>query len=161
MKTYLVRALHYFIKIIVILVLAFGVLYLLESLLDGRQLLMDKDLMLYTLLYTPKGWVVIGLILGLSAIYPLTSFTRVEIAGDFAKERAIMDRAMEDLGFRLVGHDSRQSEYRVKSLRKQLFSQFDDKITVSGNDRYITVSGMKKDVVRVEAYFMHHRKEFV
>jgi hypothetical protein len=84
---------------------------------------------------------------------------KTDIAGDLDRERAAMDRALGDLGFRVVQRDAGMTQYTYKSLGKRLLSQFDDKITVNGDGRYITVSGMKKDVVRVEAYFMQYRKE--
>lgn len=149
--TYLSRALHFFIKIVVVISLVFAVMYFMGW-LD-----VEEGQFWNTMFDTPKGWIVISAIVLISAIYPVLSFSTVSVRGDFDNERKIMDHVLTQIGYKQVYEDNDRSEYRVASLWKKLFNQFDDRITVSRNGSYITVSGLKKEVMRIESLFTQYR----
>lgn len=148
---YLSRALHFFIKIVVVITLAFGVMYLFGWLdvADGQ--------FAHTLLNTPRGWIVMAAIVVISVAYPSLSFARVAIRGDFDGERGIMDKVTAAIGYKSVHVDADRTEYRAVSIAKRIFNQFDDRITVSREGSYIIVSGLKKEVVRIESLFTQCR----
>ena len=148
---YLSRALHFLIKIIVVISLAFGLMYLMGW-LDVEQ-----GQFWNMMFNTPKGWIVISAIVLISAIYPVLSFSTAYIRGDFDNERKIMDDLLTRIGYKQVYEDNDRSEYRVKNLWKKLFNQFDDRIVVSRDGSYITVSGLKKEVMRIESLFTQYR----
>ncbi len=151
---YISRALHFFIKMVVVLTVAFGLMYLMGWMeLDGSQfwdMLFDST----------KGAIVIALVILVSAAYPLLSFTRVAIHGDFDRERNIIDRVVVGMGYKSVLQDADRAEYRVKSIAKKLFNQCDDRIVIARDGSFITVSGLKKEVLRIESLFMQYRANF-
>lgn len=153
MKIYLTRALHYFLKIAVILAVAFGVLYL------AGLLNVPPGQFFQTFFMTARGWIIIALVVVLSLSYPALSFTTVDIVGDFDRERELLDRAVAQFDFRASVQDREHAEYRLKSFAGRLFCQFDDRVTVRGEGRFISISGPKKYVGRIETYFMHYRTE--
>ena len=71
-----------------------------------------------------------------------------------------MDRVLVDMGFHAVNQDGEHAEYKLKSIGKRLLCQFDDKIVVWKEGRFINVSGSKKYVGRIETLFMHYRQEY-
>lgn len=149
--TYLSRALHFFIKIVVVISLAFAVMYFMGW-LD-----VEEGQFWNMMFNTPKGWIVISAIVLISAIYPVLSFSTVSVRGEFDNERKIMDHVLTQIGYKQVYEDNDRAEYRVTSLWKKLFNQFDDRIVVSRNGSYITVSGLKKEVMRIESLFTQYR----
>lgn len=142
---------HFFIKMTVIIALAFGVM----SLVGWLEV--DDMPFREALLHTPRGWFVMGLIIVLALAYPLMSFKRVAIRGEFDRERSIMDRVIVGMGYRSVHQSADRAEYRAKSVMKRLLNQFDDRIVVSRDGNYIVVSGLKKEVVRIESLFVQYR----
>lgn len=148
---YLGRALHFLIKIVVVISLAFGVMYLMGWLDVGQGQFW------HMMFDTPKGWIVMSAIVLISAIYPVLSFSTAYIRGNFDDDRKDMDYVLTRIGYRQVYEDNDRSEYRVKSILKRLFNQFDDRIVVSRNGSYITVSGLKKEVMRIESLFTQYR----
>ncbi len=149
--TYLSRATHFFVKIIVVITLAFGAMYLLGWLdVESGQLV-------NTLFNTPKGWIVMVAVVAISVMYPSLSFSKAAIRGNFAEEMEIMHKVLTLTGYKLVRQDADRSEYRAASLWKRLLNQFDDRITVGHEGSYITVSGLKKEVLRIEGLFTQYR----
>lgn len=148
---YINRALHFFLKMVVILTAAFGIMYLMGW-LDVEQ-----GQFTYALLNTPKGWAVMGLIVAISLAYPLLSFSKTAIRSDADCEMAVMDEVISRIGYVRVKQDEGHAEYRAQSFGKRVFNQFDDRITVERDGSYITVSGLKKDVLRIESLFMQYR----
>ena len=70
--------------------------------------------------------------------------------GDIGDDRQAIIDTFADYGYSLSRQADDRLVFRSNSMWKRLTNQFDDVITVTSAGRYMTVEGLKKDVVRIE-----------
>ncbi len=141
---YLTRSVKYFISLCVLtVVLAAGLLA------TGMAAGSPADLW-QMLLFTPRGWFLIGAIVLLSAIYPRAGYMTVGIEGDAQRHRPQIDEAFRSMGFLPAGEKDGVRFFRAESIVRRLRLRFDDRICVSQNGRWIELEGPRKVVARIE-----------
>ena len=132
------------IKIIVLLGIVFVILHftgLLET--EGKSF---AD----AVIFSTKGKVLIAALVILALLYPSMSFTALDLRGDIDDDRQAIIDTFADYGYSLSRQADDRLVFRSNSIWKRLTNQFDDVITVTAAGRYMTVEGLKKDVVRIE-----------
>ncbi len=144
MKLYLTRALHYLLKIAVIITLVFIALDLTHTLDTGGQG------MFHALLHTRRGLILLAAIVLLGAMYPRWSFGTTDVVGDMDADRQKILGAMADYNYVLKRERPGEMIFRNRSALRRLLSQCDDAITLTADGGRIAIEGMKKDVARVQ-----------
>ena len=102
------------------------------------------------LLFTPRGWFLIGALVLLSAVYPRAGYTTVGIEGDAERHRQQIDAAFRSMGFLPAGEKDGVRFFRAESFVRRLRLRFDDRIRLSQNGRRIELEGPRKVVARME-----------
>lgn len=139
---YLFRAFSYFVRLLVLILLALLITYLLGWLNTGGQ-------PIYTVLISPRGAMLIGLVVILSALYPRFGFTTVEVKGDVDKNREQLLEAFKHYDYALDREEDGKLIFRANSGLKRLWAQYNDSITVHQITQHISIEGRSQMVGRV------------
>lgn len=141
---YLYRSVKYFISLCVLTVVLAGALYA-----TGMAAGTPSDLV-RLLVFTPRGWFLIGAIVVLSAIYPRAGYLTLRIEGDAERMRAKLDEALRNVGFIPAGEKEGVRYFRAAHFARRLRLRFDDRITLSQDGRWIELEGPRKVIARLE-----------
>ncbi len=143
MKTYLIRSVKYLIALCVLCVAIIAL-----NLATGMSVL-SFDETLFVLLQTPRGWLMIGVIIVLAALYPRFGFVRYTVEGDVEKDRTQLDHAFEAAGFALHRTEGRVLRFRATSLLRRAMMLFEDEVLVEQQGVGIELRGNRRAVARV------------
>lgn len=146
---YLIRSLKYFAKLCVICVIAL----VLMSILNMTPYTPLQ--MLYVLIHTAQGWVLIVAAIFLSAFYPRFGFLKRKVEGDLGKDRGQIIEAFDAAGYGLGSEEDGQLTFRVRSLLQRILLLGEDAITVTQDRNRIQLDGPGKQVVRAESQIQH------
>lgn len=145
MKLYLLRSLRYILRMVVILGMVFAVLAAAGMLETGGQGLVKA------LFFSRNGAILIGVLILMAGIYPKLAFTSVEIRADINTDRDAIIETFKSYGYSPAGQSGGRLVFRADKTIKKITSQFDDAITITPNGRYVSMEGLKKDVLRLQA----------
>lgn len=144
---YIVRMLCYIAKMVVIL----GMVFLILSLTGTLDV--EPGQFAGTLFKSDRGMILMGALLLLSAVYPRLAFTTVDIRGNMQDDREALVNAFASCGYSLSRENDRRMVFRANGFGKRLATQWCDAITVTADGNFISMEGMKKEIVRIEARF--------
>ena len=96
--------------------------------------------------------IILFLILIMAFIYPVISFIKKEryLNGDFQKNREEIEKALSDLHYFLLRETDSMLVYRKKSGFMRMMYYWEDKIEIDVSDNPIYISGIKKEIKRLE-----------
>ncbi len=137
MKIYLRRALRYMLSLLI----TFVVLFTLMDLISG-------DLSFESL--RSRGWTLAAIIVVLGATYPSFGFVKRTLKADIQADRETIVKAFEQNGYKLSGETQGALTFRAVSALKRFSTMWEDAVTVTPDDNYIILDGIRKEVVKVE-----------
>ena len=142
MKQYLVRSFRYMIYLIILFIIIYGVMVL-----TGTSRVSPKTLGLF---FTSKsGLLMIGIIVGLSLLYPLFGFVTRPVRASLLTDRGLLISLMEGEGFVLKQETDGILHFRAVSPLKRLAMRYDDDIVLNTNGPAPTMSGNRRAVTRI------------
>ena len=144
MKRYIRRALKYMVWI----VLLFTVIFIIMNLAGVSEVKGFDGLM--AMLQTSRGHMLLLVIVGLSALYPLVGFSRREIPGRLGENRKELIEAMDKAGFRCESIVDGVMCFRAKSPLKKVSMIFEDNIEISSQEGLVIIEGIRREVVKIE-----------
>lgn len=144
MKKYIVRMLRYILKMAVLLAVVFAILSLTNTLNTHGGRFAE------VLFLSKRGLILMGALLIIAAVYPRLAFTTIDLRGDFQLERETIVEAMRSLGYSPVRQNDKRIIFRADKFIKKLTAQWSDDITVSADGGFISIEGMKKELVKIE-----------
>lgn len=144
MSLYLLRAVRYILRMVILLGIVFAILYFTNMLDTGG------DSLLRALFLSRKGVILIAALLVLALLYPKMSFAKIDVRADITGDRAAIIEAFRSYNYSLAKERGGVMVFRADSIAKRILSSWDDAITVTGEGAYIALEGMKKDLPRVE-----------
>lgn len=155
MKRYIIRSVKYFVALSVLYV---ALMWLMSA--TGQTVLTLGDTCAI-LFGTQRGWLMLGAMVALAAVYPRLSFLTRRVEGDIAENRKQIVAAFEASGYSLVGESDGRLTFRADGLRK-LFLLYEDEVVVEQYGQWICLTGIRRTVVRVslrlEAYITNHNR---
>lgn len=144
MCTYFRRAVKYFIQLIVLFVILFSFMHLTGTAAD------NGDQSISQILMTQRGLLLAIAVVVLSLLYPRFGFVSRTVQGT---DREQIIKAFAVSGFvPMSGSNDNPNEivFHADNLSKKIFTLWEDKITVTINDKETVVSGIRKEVVKIE-----------
>ncbi len=147
--TYLLRSVKYFIRLCVLILVMSGIL-----LATGWAAGSAADLW-WILIHTPRGWILMGLIVGLSALYPRLGYTAMHLPGNMALDSVRIAEAFRACGYEPAGGDHHTRYFRVANPLQRLM-QNDERIRITQQGPLIEVEGPRKALAKVGAQLQSH-----
>lgn len=149
---YLFRSVKYLIAICVLCLLVTWVSSLMDPLLSFQQRLVD-------VIHSQRGQLMLVVLVGLSAFYPLFGFMKKRLAGNITVHRRQIVDAFEEEGFVPLREDDHELTFRARSFLKKLLMLFEDRIDVQQEGDFIRLSGNRRAVARIhyrlQTYLSH------
>ena len=137
--TYLLRAVKYFIWLVILIALIF----VLMNITGYSQVGYDQLNILYT---TTQGRLVILLVVGLSLVHPLIGFTKRSIP---RVKTADLILFMQNMGYRLEQKEGKVMTFRSRRKVESLLSRFDNKLVIDNSGDRTVIEGARKRAVIV------------
>lgn len=157
---YILHALKYFIRLLVLL----AIIYLLLLLVGGAKV--SAGQFVVELFKTTRGKLLLGALAVLAAVYPLFGFVRrtVKLNLGYEEDREMVLNAFHAAGYSL--REERQDGSLVfrGSPMKKVVTVWDDKVTVTPGDNNIVLEGIRRETVQVEFRlntYLHNRRDDV
>lgn len=155
MKRYIIRSVKYFVALSVLYAV---LMWLMHA--TGQTVLTLRDTL--TIVFcTSRGWMMLGAMVALAAIYPRLSFLSRRVEGDIAENREQIVAAFKASGYSLAGESDGRLVFRADGLRKLLLL-YEDEVVVEQFGQWITLTGIRRSVVRIalrlEAYITNHNR---
>lgn len=97
-----------------------------------------------------QGYMLVAVIVALSAIYPSVGFSKREIAGTLVNGSSTVVDVMKRYGFSFEGEENGVMVFHATSIVKKFLMYFEDRIEVSYDGSKITINGMRKELVKIE-----------
>lgn len=140
MKKNLIRSLKYILQLVVL----FGVLFTLMK-LSGTA----NDESFAEVFSSTRGILLLAAIILLAVFYPRFGFATRVVKADIAADREKIFQVMHMGGYSLESEQDGVMIFRAGGLRRAMML-WEDGITVASDDNYITISGIRKQVVKAE-----------
>ena len=140
---YIIRAVKYFVYIIILLSIIMGILILVKAVPA------DIDQMF------KNGWKSIGqiaiLFAAIAAIYPKFGYVKREvmIPGEYGEIRQGVIGYMTDRGYKLESEDGENLTFRLRAVLNKIMRTYEDRLTFTRNLGGFVIEGPNKDIVRV------------
>lgn len=145
METYFRRVLKYFIQLVVLFVILFTFMFLTGTAAD------NGDRTLSQILISQRGLLLAVVVVVLSLLYPRFGFVTREIKSSVADTNEQIMKAFAVSGYELSKSESAETMvFRADNIAKRILTLWEDKITVTEKDGCVTISGIRKEVVKVE-----------
>lgn len=103
----------------------------------------------FELFMAGNGWLKIGVLLIVAAIYPYCGFVKREVEGDIVENRDQIIVAMETSGFSLKEDAEGRMVFRANTIFRRVAFLFEDAIVVTQNGGSIHIEGVRRGVVFV------------
>lgn len=145
MELYIGRSLRYLLKMVVIIAVLVALMNLTGTLRIAPGWTMQE------LLASRPMQLLGAVLLAAAAIYPRLAFSTVRLRIDMDSNRKAIIDAFASNGYKLVKNEESSMEFRAEKIWRRLDLQFDDRITVTGDDEGILIEGMGKEVGRAES----------
>lgn len=144
MNKYFQRALKCLFKLIILLSVVFAVMILTNT-MDTQGLTVFRVIFM-----TWRGLLLIALVLIWSFVYPLASFTTVNLRLNMQEQRENLLNAFACYNYSLESEENNRMVFRANGMGRRILWQFDDAVTVTQDGNFIDIEGLKKIVPRVE-----------
>lgn len=142
--TYIAHALKYFLRLLLLLVLIYLLIFLVG------QARVSAGEFVNELFTTSRGLMLFGALFVLAAFYPLFGFVKRRVDVDMAADRDTIIAAFHAAGYSLGSEVAGQSmTFRASGFRKVVL-MWDDKVTVTAGEGYVTLEGIRRETVQVE-----------
>ena len=135
---YLIRAVKYFLFLIVLFVILFAVL------LATGYSSWDTFLRVWT---SDRAWLMIAVFVGLPLAYPLFGYVSREVRGNLADNYETIERVAHMNGYLIKERTPERVVCGVSGLRR-LALLFEDRIEITADGNYFRIQGPRKEVVR-------------
>jgi len=145
MNNYFARAGRYILRLAVLLIIMLALMTLAGM---SRGYGLSSYLFIFA---STRGWFFLAFILTVGLLYPLFSFTKTEIKCDISQKRESIVNAFANCNYAVETSEESKMTFRAKSFVRRLYYGFDDRITVVSDGQYITIEGLRRDIVRIEA----------
>ncbi len=140
---YIKHALLYFIRLLLLLALLYGLLYV-----TGYTPVSAGNF-LPEMFSSAKGLLLLGAILVWSAVYPRVGFVSRAAGADIVKDRECIIYAFAQGGYALSSEESGvEMTFRASSSIKRLWMAFGDKIVVKAEGNHTVLTGIRKETVQ-------------
>lgn len=145
---YIIRALKYFVQLLVMLALFITVLVLLH--------VIDADLNTMFTGGISSIWKIAAIVAAFAAIYPRFGYTsrRIYLNGSFEELMPLIRKEMEERGYRLEETEGENMKWRLVSPVARFTRMWEDRITMTRTMNGWAVEGSSKDVIRLVNGFM-------
>lgn len=141
MNSYLRRALKYLLYMLVLLAIIFTLMELTRT---GNFERFSE------VFFSQRGLLLLAMIVLLGLFYPKFGFVKREVKADLKADRDKIERAFQMSGYELRSQQEGELIFRAKSPVKRLMFFDEEAIRVAPDDNYITIEGIRKEVVKVE-----------
>ncbi len=138
---YLIRAAKYFVYLLVIFTVLFGLLLLTKT---------ASWATLGAIVHSDRVWLLAAAFIGLPAVYPLFGYVKREMSLDYDRRREQIERVAAMNGYRVVSETPDSLVFRAESGMKRAALQFEDRIVIRRDGRHVSIEGPRKEVVRLE-----------
>ncbi len=98
---------------------------------------------------TQSGLLMIGIIIGLSLLYPLFGFVSRPVRASLLSDKGLLISLMEGEGFSLKQEINGVLYFRATSPLKRLIMRYDDTIVLNTNNPNPYMSGNRRAVTRI------------
>lgn len=140
-KRYFIRALKYFLFLVVFFVVIFGGMLLL------KQSSLDT---LLTIWGTKQARGLIIAFIAIPLIYPFIGYVRRDVRGSFTEKRAIIDRVLAMSGYTVTEDTPEKIVAYTKGIKK-VSLLFEDRVEITpAGSQFVTISGPRKEVSKME-----------
>lgn len=142
MKRYLTRATKYFVYLVVLFALIYGVM------LSTRTTLITPDAF-WLFLASPRGLLMFGAIVGLALLYPRSGFVSRAVRLDMDRDREAVMKAFGLSGFALTEEKDGKMVFRAASPVKRALMLYEDEVVLDYGRVPAEIEGNRKAVIRV------------
>lgn len=158
MTQYLGHALRYLIKLLILVAIIYGLMFLLK----GTRV--SAEAAIIELVTTRTGLLLLIGLVALAAVYPTFGFVRRTVAADIVKDREKILNAFHSEGYILSSEDDGAMTFRTASPLRRFWMVWDDKVKVtSAGEEAITIEGIRKTAVqaqfRMETYMRNENRD--
>lgn len=145
-KKYIVRSLHYAIRLVLLLAIVFVILHFTGTLNTGGAGFFEA------LFMSTRGAILIAILILLAGLYPRWAFGAVRIEATVKENREQIMKAFEMSDYVLEKEQYPEMIFRAKTMKKKILMQFDDAMTVieDSDSNFIYVEGHKKELGKIE-----------
>lgn len=141
LKRYPIRAVKYFLFLLVLFVVLFG------AMLALGQTSIER---LVQVFYT-RSWILLALFVGLPLVYPLIGYAAREVRGNLGEGRRAVERALAMSGYTVTENAPERIVAHASGIKK-VSLLFEDRIVVTAEgNRFVRIEGARREVVRIEA----------
>ena len=155
MKRYIIRSVKY---LVALCVLYAALMWLMHATGQTVLTLRDTGAILFG---TSRGWLMLGAMVALAAVYPRLSFLTRRVEGDIADNREQIIAAFKASGYSLTAESDSHLTFRADGLRRLLLL-YEDEVTVEQYGQWICLTGIRRSVVRVamrmESYITNYNR---
>ncbi len=153
---YIVRALKYFCAFCVLYV---AIVWLGLKSQGAEEAVWDS---IVTTLSVPRGWLLAGAVVLLSALYPRFGFMTRRVECDMTEDREQLLAAFTMAGFTLRDESDGRMVFRGDNLMRRIFMLFEDEIVVEQYAQWVDIKGIRRGVAnasyRLELYIENKRR---
>ncbi|MDR2935857.1 MAG: hypothetical protein LBU80_00730 [Rikenellaceae bacterium] len=97
-----------------------------------------------------EGLILLMFVVVSTLISPLMGFVTREVRANVAEDRDTVLRVFEMCGYKLVGESHGEMFFRAAGKFLRLRLLYEDMISVTFDDKYLTMNGPRKEVVKIE-----------
>ena len=142
---YIVHALKYLTKLIVLLLIIYALMF------ATGMARISADQFLHELFHENNGVMLILSLVVLAFIYPKFGFVKRTVEAGINTDHELIMRAFSMAGYVMTQQSEGRRVYRASSPMKRVMNVFDDKIVLTYDDeQHVTLDGIRKEVVQVE-----------
>ncbi len=146
---YLIRAVKYFVWLCVLIAAVIVVLNLLGL---GAS---SPETVFAMLFHTTRGWILIGLVVVLTLLYPRMGYTTLRVEGNATLDSVRLADAMREVGFEPAGGTHGVRFFRAANPVRRLLLRF-DRITTAQQGSCIEIEGPRSVLARLELPLKRH-----
>lgn len=101
------------------------------------------------------------LIFAYSLVYPVIAFTTIKryLNGSYSDNQKHFEKVFETLGFEKESDSPDSIVYRKKSRLTRFLQWGEDRVVINTSSSPVTISGLRKNVKRIDALFDQLQKE--
>lgn len=144
---YLIRAAKYLVKLIILLAVLFALmLYSNTTTLSAENFFAD-------FFNQPRGWLLIGIVILWSLLYPKVEFVRRHVEGNLREDRKGIINALNAGGMTLSGKSEGSLEFRAESPMRRIWWLWEDAVTVTqdGGKEDLIIAGPRRFVSEAQS----------
>ncbi len=138
---YIIRVAKYFLYLCLFFAVIFGVMIALNY--------TSWEAFLHVFSST-RGLILLAFFVVFPLIYPFMGFITREVRANVAEDRDTVLRVFEMCGYKLVCESNGEMLYRAAGKFARMRLLYEDLISVTFDEKYLTMSGPRKEVVKIE-----------